>query len=231
MLYGKIYIDKDGEGREMLVFVALAVDAKDAFTACQADFTAISPEAKNALLTRLNSPNRRLSRYFGDFELFGDDEGEHGVFRFKESSIENGQRIRILCEEDTFSIKLLHGCRRSVLEYMIPCDNDFLKSMDLREGIDENTLWERYYSAMKERGETPACDEQTIKKTPPSFLTEAQKEVIRKDYRTRYEAFGEYHCLHSGEAVDELVTSELIKIYSKSWQAIWEICGITRAKE
>ena len=109
---------------------------------------------------------------------------------------------------------------------MIPCDNDFLKSLDLTERIDENTLWERYYSAMKARGEKPACDTETIKKTPPFFLTEEQKEVIRADYFARREAFGEYHRVHSSEVVDELVTSELMNAYSKSAQTIKQIYGI-----
>ncbi len=226
MLYGKIYIDNNEEGKEMLVFVALTVDAKDAFTACQADFTAISPEAKSAFLAKLNSPDRRLSRYLGDFELFGDDEWEHGVFRFKERECKKGQRRRAVFLDESISIKVNRGCRRSVLEYMIPCDNDFLKSLDLTERIDENTLWERYYSEMKERGEMPACNTETIKKTPPSFLTEEQKEVIRADYFARREAFGEYHCVHSSEVVDELVTSELMNAYSKSAQTIKQICGI-----
>ena len=55
MLHGKIYIDKNGEGKEMLVFVALATDEKDVFATCEADLTAISPEAKSALLEKLNS--------------------------------------------------------------------------------------------------------------------------------------------------------------------------------
>jgi len=210
----------------MLVFVALATDEKDVFATCEADLTAISPEAKSALLAKLNSPDRRMDHYFGDFELFGDDGGAHGVFRFKDKERENGQRRRAVALDEPISIRLIRGCRRSVLEYMIPCGNDFLKSLELGDSIDENTLWERYYSAMKARGETPACDTETIKKTPPLFLTEEQKEVIRKDYFSRREDFGEYHYVHNGEAVDEFITSELMKIYSKNWQAICEICGI-----
>ena len=80
---------------------------------------------------------------------------------------------------------------------------------------------------MRKRGEEPACDVETIKKTPPSFLTEAQKEVIRQDYRERYEEIDEYHRHHNPEAVDDLIVRELIKTYFKSGYAIEKIVGIT----
>lgn len=227
MLYGKIYLDTDKDGRDMLVFVSLAVAEAEKSRACMVDYIAISPEAKSKLLSRLNSPDRILDRFFGDFEFFGYDEWDSGNFCFKEKVIEDGQRRRTLCEGERFAVKVCRGCRRSVLEYMIPCDNEFLSRLDLRKSIDENVLWERYYSDMRKRGEEPACDVETIKKTPPSFLTEAQKEVIRQDYRERYEEIDEYHRHHNPEAVDDLIVRELIKTYFKSGYAIEKIVGIT----
>ncbi len=226
MLYGKIYLDTDKDGRDTLVFVALVTEASESFRASMVDYIAISPEAKVALLARLNDPNRRLSRVFGDFELWGDDDGDHGVFSFKEKSVENGQRIRILGADDLFSVKLSHGCRRSVLEYMVPCNNEILKELDLRNSVDENELWERYYADMFARGETLACDVDTIKKTPLAFLTEEQKEMIKRDYRERCDDFGDYHNFHHREEVDDFVVRELMKTYSKRATEIEKIVGI-----
>ncbi len=225
MLYGKIYLDKDTDGRDMLVFVSLCAEGIEQFRACSVDGIAISPEARVVLLARLNSPDRRLSRIFGDFEFFAYDDSDHGSVCFKEDTVEDGKRIRTLRESDPFSVKVGRGCRRSVLEYMIPCDNELLRELDLGKSIDENTLWERYYAAMRERGEEPGCDVESIKKTPPSFLTEAQKEIIRGDYQARCGEFNDYHRINNPDAVYDFVIDKLMRIYSKSAAVIESIVG------
>lgn len=218
MLYGKIYLEKDTDGQDMLVFVARTTTmGVEAARACMVDYIAISPEAKAALLARLCRPDRVMSRYSGDFELFGEDDSwDLGSFRFVAHNEKNGLRYRTLRDDAPLLVKLSNGCRRAVLEYMIPCENEVLRSLDLAEGIDENTLWERHFAAMRERGEEPAADADTIKKTPLLFLTEAQRALIRSDYAERCEQIGEYHLYHNEEAALDLIIGELMRIYKKN---------------
>lgn len=215
MLYGKIYLDHDPTEGDILVFVSLAVEGAEASRAETVDYIAISPEARESLLLKLNHPDRRMMHYSGSFELFGDDDGDHGVFRFRESEVKGGLRYRTLKESEPISVKVFRGCRRSVLTYMVPCDNATLKELDLSERIDENILWERYYAVMRGRGETPACDTESIKRTPPAFLTEEQKDVIRRDYREKYDGFTEADKRYHADIVDERILRELRQTYAK----------------
>ncbi|MBO7293210.1 MAG: hypothetical protein J6V07_04675, partial [Clostridia bacterium] len=179
MLYGKIYLDKDESGQEMLVFAALAAEGAEAASALSADYTAISPEAKTLLLARINRSDRVVSRYSGDFEFYSEEDSwDHGYYRFVARDEVDGVRHRTLQDGDPFLLMLARGgCRRAVLDYMVPCDNETLKSLDLTKRIDEGELWERYFAAMRARGEEPACDTDTIRRTPTAFLTDAQREV------------------------------------------------------
>ena len=225
MLYGKIYLDRDDSGRDLLVFVSLAAESPIERQATECvDYIAISPEAKELLLAKINAPERKLSRLFGDFLLYGNDGWEHGYFSFRERSVEGGQRYRTLGIDEPISLKLRdHGCRRAVLEYMIPCDNELLKSLDLGESIDENTLWDRHFAAMRERGELLSADTATIKKTPLAYLTGEQKELIRRDFEHRFNSYDAYHRINSTDEVMALVVAELTLNYSKSPSEIEEI--------
>lgn len=222
MLRGKIYLDKDKDGRNILVFVHL----KEEYDIGAVDYIAISPEAKALFLKMLGGTERKPKLYFGDFEFVGDDGWEHGWFRFKEKKIENGLKISTLCEGEEFSVKVKNGYRKNILDYMIPCDNAILKETDINTSVDENTLWNAFYAAMRERGEEPVCDTETIKKTPPDFLCDAQKELIRRDYRSRYEEFGTYDMHNNAEAIDDIIVRELMKIYCKRANVIERIVGI-----
>ena len=228
MLYGKIYLDKDADGQEMLAFAALAATGAEASRALSVDHIAISPEARTALLARINRDDRIASRYSGDFELYGDDDSwEHGSFRFVAHSEAEGVRYRALRDSDPFLLMLSRGgCRRAVLDYMIPCDNETLKHLDLAERIDEARLWERYFAAMRERGEEPACDTDTIRRTPTAFLTDAQREVIRREFGERCEEFGDYHMYKNTEEATDLIVGELMKLYMKSGPDISAILGL-----
>ncbi len=223
MLYGKIYTDRDGDGQELLDFAALAVSGIEARRACSVNYIAISPEAKAALLDRLGRPDCVMSRYSGDFELFGEDDSwELGAFRFVAHDEKNGIRYRTLCDADPFLVDVIKGCRRAVLDYMIPCENEVLRALDLTERIDENTLWERHFSAMRERGEEAACDTETIRRTPVAHLTEAQKESIRCEFHARCEA------ADGDESTLEHTIDGLMKDYLKSGPEISEIIGADR---
>lgn len=224
MLRGKIYLDKDNEGGNMLVFVHLVEE----YDVGAVDYIAISPEAKALFLQMLSGSLRQPKLYFGDFEFQGDDGWEHGWFYFEGEASENGLKTRTLSEGEEFSVKVKNGYRKKILDYMIPSDNEFLKALDLTASVDENTLWQIYYNAMRERGEEPDCDTETIKKTPPDFLTDAQKEFIKRDYRSRCDEFDTYSLHNNEEAIDDLIVRELMKIYSKNGAVIEQIAGIAK---
>lgn len=231
MLYGKIYLDKDKDGHDMLVFVSLTGDGINECRACMVDYIAISPEAKEALLARLerDDPRLKLDRIFGDFELNGDDGGERGCFSFKATHAENGQKYRMLREGDVLSLSLKNGSRREVLDYMIPCDNAYLKALDLTASVDENTLWERHFTAMRLRGEQLGCDAEDIKKTPSAFMTDAQKETVRQAYRTECAWYSEQEWHVHGDYLEDRIVRELMVRFLKSSPVIKALCHPTSA--
>ena len=224
MLYGKIYVDRDMGGQRILVFSALSASDVEARRAESVDHIAISPEARAALLARLDRSDSEFSRYGGNFEFFGDDEtGEHGAFRFVARDEKNGIRSRVLREDEPLTVMLAPSCRRAVLDYMIPCDNETLKELALRDRIDEAVLWENYFSALHSCDKETACDAETIRRTPAAHLTEAQSEAIRREFHARCEkseVCGE-------DAVEEIIDS-LIPDYLKSGPELSAIVGADR---
>lgn len=229
MLYGKIYLDKDEGGQDMLVFAALAAEGAEASRALSVDYTAISPEAKTLLLARINRSDRVLSRYSGDFEFYSEEDSwDHGYYRFVAHDEVDGVRYRTLRDGDPFLLILLKGgCRRAVLDYMVPCENETLKRLDLKGRLDEGELWARHFAAMRARGEEPAADTDTIRRTPTAFLTTAQREVIRREYEEKCEEIGEYHLHKNTEEANDLIVGELMRLYMKCGPDISAIVGLT----
>lgn len=228
MLYGKIYLDTI-DGREALVFVSLAVKGWYKTTLAEnVDNIAISPEARAVLAARLerDSATRKLERYFGDFKLNGASEWEHGSFSFAPDTEENGLRIRTLYESDILSLCVGGGVKHEVIDYMIPCDNDYLKALDLHASFDENTLWERHFTALRERGEEQTTDAETIKKTPTAFLTEAQRDTIKQDYRHRCDRYDSTDWHYHGAFLEDKIIREVMACYCKKCTDIESICGI-----
>ena len=90
-----------------------------------------------------------------------------------------------------------------------------LKGLDITSPIDETVLLDAYYGAMKARGEEPACDEDTIRKTPIRYLTEAQKNVIRTEYRQMINCYDAQEGHDNGDFLDDKIKGELIKKYLK----------------
>lgn len=227
MLYGKIYLDKDENERDMLVFVSLAGDDIDESRASMVDYIAISPEAKAVFSARLErgNPMLKLGRYFGDFALIGDDGWEHGSFHFEADQEKNGQKHRTLREGDMLSLSVEHGCRRDVLNYMIPCGNDYLKVLDLMASVDENTLWERHFAAMRSRGEEIGCDAEDIRKTPPAFMTDAQKATVRQAYRAECDRYNAQEWHDHGDYLEDRIVRELMLRFLKNGPVIEELCN------
>ena len=209
MIYIKIYYDKDENGEDMLVFDSAKEDSKYVFTVAGkkqlgyynpivfqtevngVEKVAISPEAKALFIEMLNDENVCIRKYsFQDFKFSGYCWGQHGLdsgsFAYFPPNIKSGDTKRILHRGKSFSKGYADI---SAFEYMTPCDNEMLKSLDLTAPADEKPLLDAYYAEMRARGEELGCDVETIRKTPIRYLTEAQREVIREDYRRMAESY------------------------------------------
>lgn len=211
MIYIKIYLDKDENGEDMLVFDSVKQDLPDYhyFTVAGkkhmtflhdyyhfvemtsvigVDQVAISPEAKEFFRSLLNDESTHEKMPYGhsgDFAMQGCDDTEYGwdsgKFAYCPPKIKNGDTRKILRRGDRFTVECVFSQRP--LDYMTPCLNETLKSLDLTAPADEKPLLDAYYAEMRARGEELGCDENTIRKTPIRYLTEAQKEVIKAEYR------------------------------------------------
>ena len=227
MLYGKIYLDTI-DGREALIFASLIVPSDEAPRAECVDYIAISPEAREVFAARLrrDCPTLKLERYRGDLELYRGAEWEHGYFSFKEENSKDGIKTRALFEKDPLSLCVAHGSFREALGYMVPCDNEALKAMDLREHIDENALWSTYFTEKRARGEELGCDPATIKRTPLAFFTEEQKATVKADYHHHCGRYDSQEWHYHGDFIEDKIVDELMVTYGKSDAAIRALCRI-----
>ena len=240
MIYIKSYLDKDENGEDMLVFDSVKHDDKKAFftvagekektyssgrTRTWFDYdtkvigveqVAISPEAKELFIEMLNDNDLcKFNMHFVDFELCGYSLGQYGwntgIFSFTPNDIKSGDTVRTLRRGEHFTAKF--GNAEDAFEYMIICDNEALKNLALDEPADETELLDRYYAEMRAKYGEPACDADTICKTPFKYLTEAQKNVIREDYRRMVNSYDSQEWHDNGDFLDDKIYTEIIQKY------------------
>ncbi|MBQ8356601.1 MAG: hypothetical protein IJX39_02210 [Clostridia bacterium] len=246
MIYIKIYLDKDENGEDMLVFDSAKEDGDShSFfkVACKKHFTfpieydlfenmtsvigveqvAISAEAKAFFLSLLEDNNFCQKMSYGndsDFEMHGCCQSrygwESGDFAFCPPKINAGETRKTLRAGENFTIDWIFST--TPLEYMTPCDNEILKSLDLP--ADEKPLLDAYYAKMRERGEELGCDEDTIRKTPLRYLTEDQKEVLRAEYRRLASSYDKQEWNESRDydhaaMLEDKIREAIIKKYGK----------------
>ena len=254
MIYIKIYLDKDENGEDMLVFDSVKHDDEknrlffhvagekektysSGRTRTWFDYdtkvigveqVAISPEAKELFTEMLNDKDLcKYNMYFSDFELCGYSLGQYGwntgIFSFTPNDIKSGDTVRTLRRGEHFTAKF--GNAEDAFEYMIICDNEALKNLALDEPADETELLDRYYAEMRAKYGEPACDADTICKTPFKYLTEAQKNVIREDYRRMVNSYDSQDWHDHGDFLDDKIMGELISKYFKSGKEIDIITG------
>ena len=254
MIYIKIYLDQDENGEDMLVFDSVKHDDEknrlffhvagekektysSGRTRTWFDYdtkvigveqVAISPEAKELFIEMLNDKDLcKYNMYFSDFELRGYSLGQYGwdtgIFAFTPNDIKNGGTIRTLRRGEHFTAKF--GNAEDAFEYMIICDNEALKNLALDEPADETELLDRYYAEMRAKYGEPACDADTICKTPFKYLTDAQKNVIREDYRRMVNSYDSQDWHDHGDFLDDKIMGELISKYFKSGKEIDIITG------
>ena len=254
MIYIKIYLDQDENGEDMLVFDSVKHDDEknrlffhvagekektysSGRTRTWFDYdtkvigveqVAISPEAKELFTEMLNDKDLcKYNMYFSDFELCGYSLGQYGwntgIFSFTPNDIKSGDTVRTLRRGEHFTAKF--GNAEDAFEYMIICDNEALKNLALDEPADETELLDRYYAEMRAKYGEPACDADTICKTPFKYLTEAQKNVIREDYRRMVNSYDSQDWHDHGDFLDDKIMGELISKYFKSGKEIDIITG------
>ena len=236
MIYIKIYLDKDENGEDILVFDSVKQDLPDNgyFTIAGkkhmtfpldyyhfvkmtsvigVEQVAISPEAKEFFLSLLKDESTHEEmpyRHRGDFAM------DSGIFAYCPPGIKNGDTRKILRRTDHFTVECLFS--QEPLDYMTPCLNETLKSLDLP--ADETPLLDAYYAEMRARGEELGCDVDTIRKTPLRYLTEAQREVIRAEYRelaSRYDKqeWNESRDYDHAAMLEAKISEVIIKKYGK----------------
>ena len=255
MIYIKIYLDQDENGEDMLVFDSAKHDDKKAFFTVASEKepflfddkpiphfenktkvvgieqVAISPEAKELFTEMLNDNGLcKYAMHFPDFELYGCQYGQYGwesgAFSFVPNDIKSGDTVRTLRRGEHFTAKF--GNAEDAFEHMIICDNETLKNLTLDEPADETALLDRYYAEMRAKGNEPACDADTICKTPFKYLTDAQKNVIKEDYRRMVNRYDSQEWHDHGDFLDDKIMGELISKYFKSTKEIYDIIGRTQ---
>lgn len=254
MIYIKIYLDQDENGEDMLVFDSVKHDDEknrlffhvagekektysSGRTRTWFDYdtkvigveqVAISPEAKELFIEMLNDKDLcKYNMYFSDFELRGYSLGQYGwdtgIFAFTPNDIKSGDTVRTLRRGEHFTAKF--GNAEDEFEYMIICDNEALKNLALDEPADETELLDRYYAEMRAKYGEPACDADTICKTPFKYLTDAQKNVIKEDYLRMVNSYDSNDWHYHGDFLDDKIMGELISKYFKSVKEIDIITG------
>ncbi len=248
MIYIKIYLDKDENGEDMLVFDSVKQDSPDYYFTVAGekemkilddyytDFkektkvfgveqVAISPEAKEFFRSLLNDESTHEEMPYGhsgDFAMRGCYDTQYGwdsgEFAYCPPEIENGDTRKFLRRTDRFTVECVFS--QIPLDYMTPCLNETLKSLDLTAPADEKPLLDAYYAKMRAVGEELGCDVDTIRKTPLRYLTEAQREVIRAEYRgmaSRYDKqeWNERRDYDHAAMLEDKIREAIIKKYGK----------------
>ena len=244
MVYVKIYVDKDENGEDMLVFDSAKEDNKYYFTVAGlkkkqgsgghdlfvgetkvngVNWVAISPEAKALFIEMMKDEDACTTAWpIQHFRFTYYCRGEHGLdegsFYFVPLNVKQGNTSRRLRRGEKFTVN--HKVGEDYFDYMIPCENERLKSLDLP--ADETPLLDAYYAEMRAKGEELGCDEATIRKTPMKYLTDAQREVIREEYRRLAAGYSEQEWNESRDYDHAALLEDKIKeaIMAKYWKFI-----------
>ena len=168
MIYAKIFVEKDTDGTDVIVFDSSVNDeerylrkAGKRQTATGGvsvmlhtviygyEHIAISPEAREILSRRLSDLTAMERVYFpADFEL-----GSDGYFSFRPDDVKAalkrksdfpdaescGTVRRLRCDEH-FRVCVMHGSYRQGLNEMIEIDNELLRTLDISTPVDPDDL-------------------------------------------------------------------------------------------
>ena len=179
MLYAKIYLDRDEDGTDLLVFEAINREACDLIPAGRVDrhiepririsnlprHVAISPEARALFRARLTDKDACSVIY--EFQAQDFEIGGYGYFCFMPDAIravvdKKGKFADFPTPEDCVGIRHLRADAHfevynarvwfdpDALNGMIEADNDFLKMLDLSADFDVNILYRINFQKQKE---------------------------------------------------------------------------------
>ena len=269
MLYAKIYLDRDEDGTDLLVFEARNRKEWDLYPAGRegshvtpriqisnlSRHVAISPEARELFRSRLTDKGACSVIYqqgAQDFEIGGSfGTTDTGYFSFMPDSIRavidtKGKFADFPTVEDCIGIRHLRADARfevydgqvwfdpDALGHMIEADNEFLKMLDLSGPFDVNILYKKNFEKQKEyyeqkrreEGES-ACDAETIRETPTAFLTDAQRETVKKSYRAWLDRYDSQEWHDNGDFLyAERILPALSEEFNKSFAEIESLCEV-----
>lgn len=168
MIYAKIFVEKDTDGTDVLVFDSSPKDYVHflqkagkwpkpdgcfrvllSTTVYGFEHVAISPEARELFLQRLRALSSEDKVLFPvDFEL-----GSDGRFSFRPDDVKEALKrksnfpdaetcgtVRRLRHDEPFRICVLRGSHRDGLYKMITADNTLLSTLDLSSPVDPDEL-------------------------------------------------------------------------------------------
>lgn len=260
MIYAKIYLDKDSDGTDVLVFDSYNGDESAYITKAgkRPDFfathyyvtprttihglssVAISPEAREIFGARIEDTDSYDTAYYvGDFDL---SLVSGGIFAFMPddikkakddynsipSSEECGTARRLRADEKFVFCTKYGDPRKEHLSRMIEAENVFLKEMDLSTPVDEDILYDMYFTKKRAAEGEPPYDAETIRNTPAKYLTEAQRTVIRAEYKSYLNRYNSQEWHDNGDYIyAEIIIPHLMNEYCKSCKDIEDLLNIS----
>jgi len=227
MIYAKIYLDLQEDGREAFVFEATPksdlayCNVNDFFvTVFGVEGVAISLEARDLLLARFRDKTSYTpKRFWGDVGISKDH------FSFKHCEKNGGCPRLVLPTDAHFTVCVDRGISPEGFSYMTIADNGYLKALSLETPMERRVLLDRYYGEKRERGEELGCDVETIRQTPLDFMTQEQKAVIKKDYKTDCDGFDDNDWHYHGDFIYDKIITGLAEKYRKTFVEIKSIIG------
>ncbi len=226
MIYAKIYLDKDAEGREVLVFESVPKSQSGCYvisfatTVCGIEHVAISPEAKERLAAMLDDRSRFTpKRYSGNIGI----SEEH--FYFEHYAADAVPKRLTLPTDSPFTVCVERGWAPKALAYMTVAKNDDLRELDLNEPIERKALLDLYYAEKRALGEETGCDLETIRRTPFAYMTKEQMAVIKREYHTDCDHYDSQDWHYHGDFVYDKIITDLAERFRKTYLEIEAIIG------
>ena len=235
MLYGKIYLDEDENGKNLLVFdtsteddgfelkVAGEKKTKSGRTSFRYFTTiydsrkiAISEEAKEKLLYKIDNESK-VYCFEGDFRFSKES------FEYVPKPFGNGQTKRALADGELLTIEVGGGISFECIERMIILENEAIKAMDISTPVDETPLLQAYFESRRERGLDTACDAETICRVQTKHLTAEQKSFIKTYYKNSCNGYDSADWHYHGDFIYNEIISDMASHFGKSFGEIEQI--------
>lgn len=235
MLYSKIYLDKDEDGGDLLVFDSVKEEHRSKITLSgkkkgyggyeyydrfikiyDSRNVAISREAKEKLLYKINNESK-ASRFNGNFKFY-----KESIF-YSPNPLVEGQTKCVLAQGELLEVEVGDGISLECIERMIFLENETLIKLDISAPVDETQLLNDYYNNRRERGLDVACDAETIRYLPMQYLTVEQRAFIKTYYKNFCDGYDSNDWHYHGDFIYDKIIGEMAKHFSKCYSEIEQI--------